>query len=62
MPKVIPFTGGKRCKDCGEQIEPVRIRFAPKAHRCIECQRDFEHAAAAARSAARPKDIVIIRG
>ncbi|MFO1417267.1 MAG: TraR/DksA C4-type zinc finger protein [Methylotetracoccus sp.] len=30
------------CRDCLDPIQPERLRAAPRAVRCIECQRDYE--------------------
>ena len=30
------------CVDCQELIEPQRLKAAPSAVRCIECQQDWE--------------------
>lgn len=35
-----------RCHDCGEAIDPRRLRLLPHAHRCIHCQRAADRAAA----------------
>lgn len=33
------------CLDCGEPIPPARLSATPWAARCVECQREHEHAA-----------------
>lgn len=30
------------CTSCSEVIEPKRLRAAPRATRCLQCQDDFE--------------------
>ncbi|HXF73755.1 MAG TPA: TraR/DksA C4-type zinc finger protein [Actinomycetota bacterium] len=27
-----------RCEDCGERIDPARLRALPRARRCLSCQ------------------------
>jgi hypothetical protein len=39
---VIPFTGGKRCIECGEQIPPKRVMAVPNARKCAPCQTQRE--------------------
>ena len=62
MSEIVSFTGGKRCKDCGEQITPTRLKSVPDTSRCSECQREREAEIKRARLFARPRDIEIIRG
>lgn len=62
MADVIAFTGGKRCKDCNEQIDPQRLHKNPPATRCIDCQYEHERSIRRHVHAAGPRDIVIIRG
>ena len=31
------------CEDCGEPIDSQRLKAAPTATRCVECQRKHEH-------------------
>lgn len=62
MAEVLQFTGGMRCKDCSEQIEPERLRLLPDTKRCQGCQVDHENAIKRARMGSRPQDIEIIRG
>lgn len=33
----------RACEDCGEPIAAERLRVAPGAWRCIECQRELEN-------------------
>lgn len=33
---------GRDCVDCGLPIPPLRLRAAPRAVRCIQCQQDYE--------------------
>ncbi len=35
-------TGSSECIDCGEQIEPNRLRAMPTAARCVACQSRHE--------------------
>lgn len=44
MSDVLTFTGGKRCAECDEQIEPKRVRAVPDARCCIQCQKDRDEA------------------
>lgn len=30
------------CNDCGDEIEPERLKALPHAVLCIRCQRDYE--------------------
>lgn len=30
------------CNDCGDEIEPERLRALPHAVLCISCQREYE--------------------
>ena len=30
------------CEDCGEKIDPKRLRALPQARRCVSCQLTFE--------------------
>lgn len=63
MMNVVPFKGGVRCDDCGEQISPARVRILDgKAKRCVSCEDEREGRIARARWASRPQDIEIIRG
>ncbi|MBX3504429.1 MAG: TraR/DksA C4-type zinc finger protein [Parvibaculum sp.] len=62
MAKVIRFTGGQRCKDCGDQIPPARLRASPSARKCVACQTDREQRAANIARAMSPNDIAIIKG
>ena len=39
---VVTFTGGKRCIECAEQIDPKRLKVQPDARKCIQCQRAKE--------------------
>ena len=32
------------CADCGDSIEPERLRIHPFAVRCVECQQFYEEA------------------
>ncbi|WP_410499691.1 TraR/DksA family transcriptional regulator [Chitinibacter sp. S2-10] len=32
------------CHECGEPIPEARRKAAPHCTRCIDCQKDFEHA------------------
>jgi len=59
---IVQFTGGKRCKDCGDQITPVRLKAVPDTTRCSECQMERESEIKRARLFSRPRDIEIIRG
>jgi len=34
--------GGKICVRCGEDIEPLRLRFMPSARTCFHCQTELE--------------------
>jgi RNA polymerase-binding transcription factor DksA len=42
MTNVITFTGGKRCIECDEQINPRRLRVLPGARKCRDCQEGRE--------------------
>jgi len=33
-----PGIGRRVCRDCGEEIEPVRLKALPFAVRCLDCQ------------------------
>lgn len=33
---------GRDCSECGLPIPVARLRANPMAHRCIDCQEDFE--------------------
>ena len=37
MGEVLQFTGGKKCRDCGCQIEPRAMREAPHRLYCETC-------------------------
>ena len=41
---VTNFTGGKRCRECDEQIDPRRVRAQPSASLCTDCQSDRDMA------------------
>jgi len=46
-PRPADGEGGKsqlivECIDCGEEIDPARLRAKPDAVRCIDCQTKFE--------------------
>jgi len=30
------------CIDCGDRIDPRRLKIVPDAERCSDCQQDFE--------------------
>lgn len=32
------------CSDCGEEIDPARLKANPSARRCLRCQEKYEHA------------------
>lgn len=34
MSNVVPFTGGKRCIVCNDQIDPLRVRANPDVATC----------------------------
>lgn len=40
MTNVVAFSGGKRCRDCDEQINPRRLAVMPSADLCAKCQED----------------------
>lgn len=61
MPTVLTFTGGKRCEECEDQIDPRRLRINPKARLCTSCEQDWEMQQRAALSRTGPADVVIIR-
>ena len=42
MTNVVPFSGGKRCISCDEQIDPRRLRAQPDARKCITCASESE--------------------
>lgn len=48
MSKVVSFTGGKRCAECDEQINPKRLQAVPDARLCIACERDRDEQRATA--------------
>jgi DnaK suppressor protein len=33
-----PYDDRRVCRDCGEEIEPARLKALPFAIRCLECQ------------------------
>ena len=37
MATILPFTGGKRCEDCTQQIPPKRVRAMPTTTVCVTC-------------------------
>lgn len=58
---VLTFTGGKRCEDCDEQIDPRRLRINPRAKLCTSCERDWELRQRAELSRFPALAVVIIR-
>jgi RNA polymerase-binding transcription factor DksA len=60
--KVVQFTGGKRCSECEEQIEPARLRVQPSARLCVDCQMDRERRRHRLLSCLGDRDIAIIKG
>lgn len=34
--------GRRRCRRCGEEIEPERLEAVPEATLCVDCQRTHE--------------------
>jgi RNA polymerase-binding transcription factor DksA len=58
---VITFTGGKRCEECDEQIDPRRLRLNPRAKLCTGCEQDWELRQRTALNSAPASAVVIIR-
>ena len=42
MAEILFFTGGQCCQECGEQIDPKRLKAQPDARKCIDCQLERE--------------------
>jgi len=61
MSEVVYFTGGKRCAECDEQIDPRRLRARPGAKRCVSCEALRERRIHANLEWMRDGDIAIIR-
>lgn len=59
--QVLPFTGGKHCEDCDEQIDPRRLRINPNAKLCTSCEQDWELRQRTALNSAHASAVVIIR-
>jgi RNA polymerase-binding transcription factor DksA len=59
--RVVAFTGGKRCKECGDQIEPVRVRVVPNSSLCVACAREREHQIQLGLRADHPGRVTVIR-
>ena len=58
---VLTFTGGKRCDECDEQIDPRRLRLNRDAKLCTSCEQDWELKQRTALNSARAAAVVIIR-
>ncbi len=37
MGVILQFTGGKKCRSCGRQIDPMVLRTAPRRSHCDAC-------------------------
>lgn len=61
MAKIARPVFGKPCEECGDQIDPRRVRSHPLARRCVECQREVETKNIRALQGAHDNDVVIIR-
>ena len=61
MSSVIGFTGGKRCDECGDQINPRRLALFPNAKLCRTCEQEWEMQQAKALNRAPSSAVVIIR-
>lgn len=61
MGKVVHPTFGKPCEDCGDQIDPRRVRIRPSVKLCRDCQTADEMSRQRQLQGARPNDIVILR-
>lgn len=61
MAKVLRPLFGKPCTDCGDQIDPRRVRLMPLTKRCTDCQYEWDTRLKLTLQGARDNDVVIIR-